>query len=169
MRRTTYALGLVAIPSLLFMACGQSGSGEIEMAMTDVAALRSEVEAVNVKYVEAYNAGDAAALAALYTEDGTVLPASGERIVGPSAIEAFRAEEFMEYSAQVLTATTLEVGAAGDLGYEIGTWTAAVVMKVDGEEVESEGTYVVVWKRTADGSLKLLVDTWSEKEAEMME
>ena len=65
MRRTTYALGLVAIPALLVMACGQSGSGEIEMAMTDVAALRSEVEAVNVKYVEAYNAGDAAALAAL--------------------------------------------------------------------------------------------------------
>ncbi len=168
MRRTTYALGLVAIPALLVMACGQSGSGEIEMAMTDVAALRSEVEAVNVKYVEAYNAGDAAALAALYTEDGTVLPSSGERIVGPSAIEAFRAEEFMEYSAQVLTATTLDVGAAGDLGYEIGTWTVALVM-VGGEEVESEGTYVVVWKRTADGSLKLLVDTWSEKEAEMME
>ncbi|MEE9246881.1 MAG: DUF4440 domain-containing protein, partial [Gemmatimonadota bacterium] len=107
-------------------------------------------------------------LAALYTEDGAVLPASGKKIVGPAAIEAYNAEEFMEFSAQVLTATTLDVGAAGDLGYEIGTWTVALVM-VGGEEVESEGTYVVVWKRTADGSLKLLVDTWSEKEAEMME
>ncbi len=168
MRRTTYALGLVAIPSLLVMACGQSGSGEMEMAMTDVAALRSEIEAVEAKYVEAYNAGDAVALAALYTEDATVQPASGERFVGPSAIEAFRAEEFMESSARDLTVTTLEVGAAGDLAYEIGTWTVALVM-VGGEEVESEGTYVVVFKRTADGSLKLLVDTWSVKEAEMME
>ena len=74
----------------------------------------------------------------------------------------------MEYSAQVLTATTLEVGAAGDLAYEIGTWTVALVM-VGGEEVESEGTYVVVYKRTADGSLKVHIDTGSVKEAEMME
>lgn len=168
MRRTTYALGLVAIPSLLVMACGQSGSGEMEMAMTDVAALRSEIEAVEAKYVEAYNAGDAVALAALYTEDATVQPASGERFVGRSAIEAFRAEEFMESSARDLTVTTLEVGAAGDLAYEIGTWAVALVT-VDGEEVEEEGTYVVVLKRTADGSLKLHIDTWSVLEAEMEE
>ncbi len=168
MRRTTYALGLVAIPALLVMACGQSGSGEIEMAMTDVGALRSEIEAMEAKYVEAFNAGDAVALAALYTEDGTVLLASGTKIVGPAAIEAYNAEEFMEFSAQVLTATTLEVGGAGDLAYEIGTYAVALVM-VDGAEVEEEGTYVVVYKRTADGSLKVHIDTWSVKEAEMME
>ncbi len=167
MRTTSWILLPVAVSSLIAIGCSQPGGEGIEMAMTvDVAALRAEIEATNVKWIEAFNAGDAAGLTALYTEDATMLPASGELIVGRAAIEAYRAAEFMASTTRAISATTIEVGGSGDLAYEIGRWVDAEVL-ADGGEVETRGTYVVVWKRNADGSLKLHVETWTVEAAEM--
>jgi SnoaL-like domain len=51
--------------------------------------LRSDIEAVNAVFASATARGDSAALAALYADDATIMPAASETIVGRDAIQKF--------------------------------------------------------------------------------
>ena len=50
--------------------------------------LRSEIDSVNKAFMDAYNRGDATAVAAHYTEGGRVLPPNAETVTGRQAIQA---------------------------------------------------------------------------------
>ncbi len=50
---------------------------------------RTHIDENLVKFVAAYNAGDAATVAGLYTEDAVVFPPGGARVDGRPAIQAF--------------------------------------------------------------------------------
>ncbi len=168
MKRVAYALSLAIVPSLALISCQPAEEG-MQMAMeADVAAFEAAIAEGNAKFVEATNAGDAAGVAALFTDDAVRLPPSGEIIRGRDAIEAFEAENFMEETARELTVSTIAVHASGDMAYEAGTWTYSAT-DLDGMAIESEGTYLAVWKMDADGSFKLVADTWSVVEADEME
>jgi ketosteroid isomerase-like protein len=52
------------------------------MSETVVAEGRTEVDAANRRFMEAFERGDAASVAALYTEDAVVLPPDGPMISG---------------------------------------------------------------------------------------
>src|SRR5215468_8157783 len=51
--------------------------------------IRSEIDAANAKWVAAFNKGDAAAVAQLYTEQATALPPGAPMAKGRAAIQAF--------------------------------------------------------------------------------
>ena len=51
--------------------------------------VRAHIDAGTVKWVAAFNAGDGAAVAALYSEDAVLLPPGGERVDGRAAIQTF--------------------------------------------------------------------------------
>ncbi|MBV9563058.1 MAG: DUF4440 domain-containing protein, partial [Bradyrhizobium sp.] len=51
--------------------------------------LKSEIEAANQKWLDAYGKGDAAALTALYTDKATVLPPGTDMVTGSDAILKF--------------------------------------------------------------------------------
>lgn len=168
MRRIAPIITLVAASSAVLWSCQSAGDGggEIAMAMDEV---RMGIDEINAKFVEAYNSGDAAALAALFAEDATRLPPDGTILKGRAAIEARRAEDMAEMpGGEELSLTTLDVQFSGDMAYEIGTWSSTE-MAPDGEEVTMNGTYLAVWKRTAEGTLLLQADTWSEEVVEVDE
>jgi ketosteroid isomerase-like protein len=50
---------------------------------------RAHIDDILVKFVAAFNAGDGATVASLYSEDAALFPPGGERIDGRSAIQAF--------------------------------------------------------------------------------
>ena len=56
-------------------------------------------------------------------------------------------------------ATGAEVAASGDIGYTIGTFE--LIAEQDGTEMLTEGKYVTIWHKQADGSWKLQVDSFN--------
>jgi ketosteroid isomerase-like protein len=56
-------------------------------------------------------------------------------------------------------ATGAEVAASGDIGYTIGTFE--LTAEQDGTAMLTEGKYVTIWHKQADGSWKLQVDCFN--------
>ena len=56
-------------------------------------------------------------------------------------------------------ATVAEVAASGDIGYTIGTFE--LIAEQDGIAMLTEGKYVTVWHKQADGSWKVQVDSFN--------
>ncbi|NIR48358.1 SgcJ/EcaC family oxidoreductase [candidate division KSB1 bacterium] len=125
----------------------------------DVAAVREAIEAEDAKFVEAFNQGDAAGVAALYTDDATLLPPNSEMIQGKQGVQEFWNEGF-QMGLKEVSLTTVDVGGSGDTAYEIGKYR--IKIQPTGQEGMSDsGKYVVVWKQQADGTWKLHVDIWN--------
>ena len=124
-----------------------------------VAEARAAIEAANAKFSKAFEAGDASALAALYTADAIAFPPDHEMVKGRKAIgEFWKATQQSGVKSAVLT--TIDVGRSGDVAYEVGT----VLLTVQPESkpaTTASAKYVVVWKRQADGSWQLHRDIWN--------
>ncbi len=139
--------------ALLALAC------ERPPAVSTLEETRAAIEAQNAKFSEALRAGDAAAIAALYTEDGRVLPPNGPAASGRGALAAFWGGVIGAGIADA-TLTTEEVSFAGDLAAEVGR---ATLTARDGS-VADEVKYIVLWKRV-DGVWRLHRDIWNSNRA----
>ena len=117
--------------------------------------LRTTIEASNQRWAEALGRGDAAAIAALYTADGKLLPANGNVVSGRPAIQEYW-QGAISSGFKAVTLTTVEVEACGNTAYEVGKYT----VPGEGGQVLDTGDYVVIWKREKDG-WKLHRDTWT--------
>jgi len=113
----------------------------------------------NEQFVEAYNRGDIAAVAALYTDDAVLMPPNSPMMRGRQAIQQFW-EEARQMGLRDPTLRTIQLEERGDTAYEVGEYTLQIEMP-GGELENDKGKYVVVWKQTADGSRKLAVDIWN--------
>ena len=56
-------------------------------------------------------------------------------------------------------ATSAEVAASGDIGYTIGTFELTAAQ--DGTAMRTEGKYVTIWHKQADGSWQVMVDCFN--------
>ncbi len=79
---------LIAIPIVLVLGIvilmALSCAGEKEKGDASNA-----IASVDEKFVAAFNRGDAAGLASLYTENGQILPSNSDFITGKTAIQGF--------------------------------------------------------------------------------
>jgi uncharacterized protein (TIGR02246 family) len=125
----------------------------------DVATVRKAIEETNTQFVQAFQQGDAAAVAALYTEEAVLLPPNSGIIRGRTAVEE-TFKSLIEMGVKDLSLTTVDVGGSGDMAYEIGRY--ALTVQPEGQAAMADsGKYVVVWKKQVDGSWKLHVDIWN--------
>ncbi len=147
--RVALATFILTLPVLLFVSC--------ERAPEDTAEVRQAIEALNKQWEDAFNRGDAAAIAALYTEEARVLPPNGPTLFGKEAIQNFY-QSGIDACGCDLQLTTLEVGVARDLAYEIGEY--ASIRPEEGEAMRDQGKYVYIWKRE-NGRWKLDVDIFN--------
>jgi uncharacterized protein (TIGR02246 family) len=117
--------------------------------------LKAGLEAWN----QAFNSGDAAAIARLYVEEARFLPATHQVIVGRSAIEAF----FRPMLAAGVTGHANELitaGSDGRLIYGASHWSVQAPGK-DGKPQTSTGIATHVLERQADGTLKIRLHTFN--------
>ena len=127
------------------------------MAGTETA--RQEIAQLSRQFGEIFTRGDMSALAALYTEDGQVLPPGGPTARGHQAIRQFW-QGARDSGIEAAELQTLEVVGGGDLACEIGRGT--VTVHGDGGTSRAGVRYVVVWRRGGDG-WKMAVDTWNSE------
>jgi len=113
------------------------------------------IAATNQRFMDAYDRGDAASVAAFYTSDGQLLPANSGVIQGHSAIEEFWTGA-MAMGIKSAQLTTGELDVQGGTAIEIGQYSLAG----EGGMVLDQGKYLVVWKLD-DGAWKLHRDMWT--------
>ena len=120
--------------------------------------LRAQIEKLDKAWQTAYNAGDAAAVAALYADDAKVMAPGAAAASGRAAIQAAFAQDIARGSKNTLT--TEEVFGGGDYAVAVGGW---VETGADGSH-KDHGTYVTVYRKVG-GDWKIYRDTWNSSMA----
>lgn len=103
-------------------------------------------------FEKAVTAQDAAAIAKLFTADGTEMPPNAPAAKGRAAIEAYHkafAQQFMNHGFS-LAATDTRV--SGDTGYEAGTYKQTLMAMKGGAMIDDKGKYLVVLKKDGSGN-----------------
>jgi uncharacterized protein (TIGR02246 family) len=116
------------------------------------------IEARSLDFEAAFNAGDAAAVAALYAPDAAILPPGGARIDGIEGIATFWAGAF-ESGLADLDLVASEVISTGDSALDVGTLTLSAPGEGN-ERVVVAGKYMVHWVQI-DGAWHLSRDIWN--------
>jgi uncharacterized protein (TIGR02246 family) len=130
--------------------------GLLSVGAPALAQNKATIEKLNDVWTAAFNKGDAAAAAALYTEDAYVLPPGSAMVKGRAAIEAFWRQAAQQMSdAKLTTVDVLPLGRSA--AREIGTVTLKTKSQPPQEIV---GKYVVVWRKVGR-EWKLATDTWN--------
>ena len=106
---------------------------------------RAAVEASNRAFMDAYAAGDAAGVAALYTPDTRLYAPNMPPLEGREAVQAWM-QGGLDMGLTRLDFVTDEVYAVSDdMAQEYGRFTLYA-----GDQAVDEGRYAVLWKRDGD-------------------
>ncbi len=135
--RNTHTAWTLALALLLIVGCAAPQQDNTEEA-------RAGIEATNAQFMDAVSQGDAAGVAACYTEDAQFLPPNSEIVGGREAIYEF-AQVVIDAGLKVRLETT-EVEGHGDTAHEVGTY----ILMGENEETIDEGKYIVIWKKVGD-------------------
>jgi uncharacterized protein (TIGR02246 family) len=125
-------------------------------AVPALAQNKATIEKLNDAWTAAFNKGDGAGVAALYTEDAYVLPPGSAMVKGRAATEAFWRQAAQQMGDAKLTIVdVLPLGRSA--AREIGT----VTLKTKSQPPqEVAGKYVVVWRKVGR-DWKLATDVWN--------
>jgi uncharacterized protein (TIGR02246 family) len=148
---------LIGVLLLCLAACAQPG-GTTGKAISP-AELKAQIDANNAAWSVALNQGDTAAVAALYTENATILPPGANIQRGRAAIEK-TVQGLVSSGARNMVLTATDVSQVGpDTAREIGRFS----LQAPGPKkklVTVEGKYLVIWKQVG-GKWLLDVDIWN--------
>ena len=115
---------------------------------------KSSLKKMNSKWQAAYNAGDAAGLAALYATDGVLHPPNSAPVDGREAIEAFWAAVMESGGSTELTVKDMH--AMGESAAEVGMWVGTAA---DGSHAD-HGHYTLIYTQV-DGQWLIASDMWN--------
>ena len=117
---------------------------------------KATIQKLSDRWAAAFNSGDAAAVATMYTEDAYVLPPGGPMVKGRSAIQAFWKQTAQQVgAAKLITVDVQRLGRRS--AREIGTVTLETKAQPPKQVV---GKYVVVWRKAGSRWL-LATDIWN--------
>ena len=151
----TNSLLLLSASALVLTACQTSdkpgnnvaamNNGATVNAGADEQAIRGQVD----RWLELVKAKDAAGIAALYAEDGAVMPPNAPIGKGRAAIQQTWAS-LMQTPGFALTFAPeqIVVSASGDMALDRGTYRLALAPH--GTAQSDTGKYVVVWRKIGD-------------------
>ena len=109
-------------------------------------------------FSKAYVAGDAKAVANLYTTDGKIFPGKNTIIEGHEKLETF----WTSGGSSKLIAHKVspeEVKIIGNYAYDYGYFSGSAEQK-DGSQSDFGGNYVIIWKKVGE-DWKMYLDIWN--------
>lgn len=143
--RITHLTGVVLatfIAATTAMASGPAGDA-------------ARIQQLNERWLAMVEARDAPGIAALYAEDGRLMPPAAPTAVGRDAIrETWTA--FLAAPALSFGSHGIHVADSGDMAYDTG-WIEMTLAAADGGTQTARGKYVVVWEKR-DGRWQVAVD-----------
>ena len=158
MKPNGLALVAAAVFAIILAGCAQEGAEQAQQmemaAAVDMVALEATMNENRGAWEQAYEAGDAAGVAAQYADDAIYMAPYAEAQTGRPAIEQALTENIAMLVNRAIEITPGERGASGDLAWETGTYTQTA--QVEGQPYEDYGKYLVLAKRQADGSWMIL-------------
>ena len=131
------------------------------MKVSNTDEVRAAIAAINKKFMEDVNRGNAAAGAAAYTDDAILMPPNNSPVRGKQTIEKYLAEIGSQMQASNFQLSILEVDVQGDTTIVRGTYSSSFTVPGTDAPMEDRGKTLNVWKRQADGSWKLHRDIWN--------
>ena len=108
--------------------------------------------ATNRQFEEAIARGDAAACAAVYTDDAKILPPDSPELTGKQAAQGLW-QSIIDMGVKSISLQTLELEEMGDMAVDRGAATVDIQGE-GGETMQASGKYIVLWKRQTDGTWK---------------
>ena len=149
----------------MFLALAQGGLLALALALplpafaqAGARDLSAQIAKVGQAWEKAYNAGDAAVVAALYTTDAQLMVPGAEPGSGPKAVQKLIAGDIA--LGGKLTLKTGDIVGFGDYVLETGSWVAN---SPDGKHLD-HGPYLTLYKK-ADGGWKIYRDIWNSSMA----
>ena len=127
-------------------------------SVAEAQSVRAAIDANTKQFIEAFNKGDAAAVANMYTMDARLLPPNGEMVEGRENIQKFW-QGAISAGLKMVSLETVHVESQGNIAVEVGRYTSTVP-GAGGVTTTDNGKYVVMWKR-AGRSWKLAVDIFN--------
>ena len=109
--------------------------------LQSTAEVHEAITTVIEKFMAAYNHGDAAGLAALYTENGQLLPTNNDFITGKPAIQAFW-QVRMNPGVNSVKLESIEIETHGSTSIEVGLYS----VQAQENQILDKGKYIVIWK-----------------------
>ena len=147
MRSQRISIGLVLAIGLAGAAQGQEHGTAAEAA----------VGAADAAWEKAYSAKSLDKAVAFFDDKASLLWPNMPVVTGKAAVRDAVAKDF---AAGNLTWHSNEAGASGDLAYTSGTYRSAFKDALGKASVD-KGKYLTIWKKQADGSWKVLFDTFN--------
>jgi ketosteroid isomerase-like protein len=137
-------LATIFLVCLVFTSCTQGP--------TDVS---NEIREANKSFMEAFNNGDAEAVALHYTEEGSLYPPNSDVVTGHESIATFWGGAMSMGIEEVILETNTAEGY-GNFAMEEGSYK----LFAPGAVLVDHGKYFVTWEKQADG-WKLVKDIWN--------
>jgi ketosteroid isomerase-like protein len=136
----------------LSLACAHPGGTGNDSA-TAPASLRAEIEGINRELEAAFNRKDMLAVARYYTDDARLIGPRGQEIRGRAAIDAYWLGVRNPKSWRL---EAFDIGGSRNEAYQFGRST--LVQEGTAGDRTSVADFVVIWKRGADGRLRMALD-----------
>lgn len=125
--------------------------------------LREQIAAVGKKFDDGFVKGDAAALAALYTENAVLVndsgPLFGREVIKANYENVFRIVQFTEHSGTLDPRCPNLIGTSGNDAWATGEWTQIIKGQNFGP-LNEQGYWTAIYTREGD-VWKVRVSTWN--------
>jgi ketosteroid isomerase-like protein len=121
--------------------------------------IQQDLQVLNAQWDAAFNAKKADQISAMYDDAAAVIPAGAAQVSGKAAVLAFWtntiAQGIIDHKLEMV-----EAGESGDMAFQRGLWSAAVVNE-QGERQQFSGNVHLLYRRQSDGSWKALTHIWN--------
>ncbi len=117
--------------------------------------IEEAIRDTDIRFAEAFNRRDLAAVVALHTADALILgPDSPAERGGQAVEEGFK--EMLDTGWKNIEFGSVQIGSGGDLGYHVGTFAADVPTE-GGSDQRVTGKFLDIYKPDDAGSWKIHV------------